>query len=107
MSPRLRPPPFTEAQKTAWNNIHSFASNNGCAITSPPFTSPIMLTCAPNSSVPHQLDDAGYVVKRLGTEERLMPVTETITKNRGGRVERQHVEPQLVTTWEIHLTGFN
>jgi hypothetical protein len=75
------------------------------ASVSLPDVSPLRFECEQGSDLPWHLSRCGYEVRSVGTNERLMPVTETVKLNGGNTVTtRQHVAPCRVAVFLLQLT---
>lgn len=65
---------FTVRQRQIWQKWNQYIRQEGGWTVAEPNTSPIQFQCEMDSELPDLLTEAGYDVRHLGIDERLLPV---------------------------------
>jgi hypothetical protein len=101
---QTKPPALARERRRLWQKLNDYISDNDGWTISQPDLATIRFECRADSSLPDLLQSAGHDVVSAGTNERLLPVTETITEHGTARkVARQHVAPIVVSVFEFRL----
>ena len=99
-------PKITERHRQVWQALHGFIRNRGGFVVSPVDASPIRFEVGPSSKLPDELRQMGYPLLEVGTTQKIMPFTETLTehgKPKSEKVTRDHVGLVNVTAYEFPM----